>query len=73
MEIANDFKDRLFEQAALISKANAYDIVANQVGELKEAIRQLIEIGELEDIVFTDEAGTKLFKYWVNRAKILSL
>lgn len=65
--------DNLFEQAANISKAHAYDIVSKQVDELKEAIRELIRIGELEDVTFTDEAATKLFQYWVNKAKILSL
>ena len=63
----------LFEQAAQISKAHAYDIVSEQVKELKEVIRELVRVGELEDITFTDEAATKLFQYWVNRAKTLSL
>lgn len=65
--------DNLFEQAANISKAHAYDIVSKQVDELKEVIRELIRVGELEDVTFTDEAATKLFQYWVNKAKILSL
>jgi len=65
--------DSLFEQMANISKAHGYDILAKQVGELKEVIRRLIEIGELQDLTFTDEAATKLFQYWVNKAKILSL
>lgn len=65
--------DSLFEHAVNISKAHAYDIVSKQVVELKECISELVRVGELEDITFTDEAATKLFQYWVNKAKILSL
>lgn len=63
----------LFEQMTYISKAGAYDALVPHVKELKEAIRQLIEIGELEDLTFTDEAATKLFQYWVKKAKLLSI
>ena len=62
-----------FEMMANISKAHGYDILAKQVKELKECINNLIEVGELEDLTFTDEAATKLFQFWVNKAKILSL
>lgn len=65
--------DSLLQQITNITKAHAFDIVSGQVKELKEAIRELIRVGELEDITFTDEAATKLFQYWVNKAKTLSL
>lgn len=65
--------DNIFEQAALISKAHGYDILAAHVKELKEVIRQLIEVGELQDITFTDPADTIEFQAIVKKAKILSL
>jgi hypothetical protein len=63
----------LFNQIANISKAGAYDILAQQVGELKQVIRDLIEKGELDDLKFTDENDTAEFKTILNRAKILSV
>lgn len=65
--------DNLFEQIATISKAGAYDILAEQVKELKQVIRDLIEAGELDDISFTDANDTAEFKTILNRAKILSM
>lgn len=65
--------DNLFEQMANISKAHAYDILAAHVGELKEIIRSLIEVGELEDLTFTNDEDSERFKKLVNKAKILSL
>jgi len=65
--------DFLSEQIVNISKAGAYDIVSKQVGELKEVIRQLIDKGDLEDLVFTDQESTDEFKEVLNKAKILSL
>lgn len=64
--------DNLFEQISNISKAHAYDIVVEQVKELKKSIRDLIEVGELEDLAFTEESQTTEFKEIVNKAKILS-
>ena len=55
-----------------ISKAAAYDILAAQVKELKQVIKDLIEVGELDDLEFTDEEGTEEFKAVLNKAKILS-
>lgn len=66
-------QNSLFEQMTNITKAHGYDILSEQVKELKEAINELIRIGELEDLTFTDDAATKLFQHWVNRAKILAL
>lgn len=63
----------LFNQIANISKAGAYDILAQQVRELKQVIRDLIEKGELDDLKFTDENDTAEFKTTLNRAKILSM
>lgn len=37
--------------------------------DLKEMLSEIIRIGELEDLTFTDEAATKLFQFWINRAK----
>lgn len=65
--------ENLFEQMANISKAHAYDIVVEQVKELKEVMRQLIEVGELDDITFTDQDDTTKFQDIVKRAKILSI
>lgn len=64
----------LFNQIANISKAGAYDIlVAHQVRELKQVIRDLIEKGELDDLEFTETNDTAEFKTILNRAKILSV
>ncbi len=65
--------DNLFEQFANISKAHAYDILADQVKELKEVIKQLIEAGDLEDLEFTTPADTLKFKLILKRAKILAI
>ena len=42
-----------------------------KIMDLKEALSELINIGELEDLTFTDESATKLFKFWVERARKL--
>lgn len=60
-------------EATNIAKANSYDIVSKQVVELKEIIRQLIEVGELDSITFTDPDDTYKFSNLVFKAKILSL
>lgn len=65
--------DFLTESIVNISKAGAYDVVSKQVGELKEVIRQLIDKGDLNDLVFTDQESTDEFKEVLNKAKILSL
>lgn len=65
--------DNLFEQIANISKAHGYDILVNQVKELKAVINDLIEVGELDDLTFTEEAQTEEFKSIINKAKILAL
>jgi len=65
--------DLFLTQMATISKAHAYDILAKHVTELKQVIRQLIEVGELDDIEFTNSAATEEFKKIVDKAKILSL
>jgi len=65
--------DNLQEQIINISKAHAYDILADQVKELKEVIRELIEAGDLDDLTFTDSDSTNEFKTILNKAKILSL
>lgn len=65
--------DSLFDQSANISKAGAYDILAEQVKELKEVIRQLIAVGELYDLTFTDPIDTDNFKKILTKARILSL
>lgn len=65
--------DSLFQQAANISKAQGYDILADHVGELKEVIRELIAVGELEELEFTEPTTTAAFKQLIKKAKILSL
>lgn len=62
-----------FEQAANISKAHGYDILAKQVGELKQIIKSLIQEGELDDLEFTNPADTLSFKELIKKAKIASL
>ena len=64
--------NNLLNQITNISKAHAYDILVEQVQELKGAIRGLIEVGELEDIVFTDNAATAEFQALVKRVKFIS-
>ena len=66
-------KDELFEQLTNISKAHAYDIVSKQVGELKEIIRQLIDLGDLNDLEFTTPEDTEAFKTILNKAKTATL
>lgn len=63
--------DNLLEQITNISKAYGYDILSTQVKELKLIIRELIRVGELEDLQFNDDADTAEFQYIVNRAKIM--
>lgn len=65
--------DNLFEQFANISKAHGYDILADQVKELKQVIRDLIEAGDLNDLVFTDQEDTDKFKAILNKALKLSI
>ena len=65
--------DELFEQMANISKAHAYDIVSTQVVELKSIIRELIAFGELDEIEFTNEHQTAVWKQLINKAKVASL
>lgn len=66
-------QDYLFQQMTNISKAHAFDIVSQQVGELKAIINKLIEVGELEDLTFTDPADTHEFQTIVKIAKIAAL
>src|SRR5689334_1875947 len=35
--------------------------------ELREIISELIRIGELEDLTFTDDVATRLFQFWVKK------
>ena len=65
--------DELFEQITNISKASSYDIVCDQVNNLKVIIRELIKFGQLDDLVFTDENDTKKFKEILNKAKFNSI
>lgn len=65
--------DNLFKQFTNISKAHAYDIVSQQVKELKEIICQLLEVGELEDLTFTNDTETAEWKSLINKAKIASI
>ena len=65
--------DNLSQQIINISKAAAYDVTVTQITELKQVIRDLIEVGELDDIEFTDKEETNKFKVILKRAKILSL
>ena len=64
--------DDLFGQLVNITKANAYDILKQQVTDLKKTIRDLIEVGELEDLEFTSAEETAIFKKIVTNAKIKS-
>lgn len=61
------------QQIVNISKAGAYDALVPYVGELKDVIRKLIEVGELDELTFTDPADTEEFQNLVKKAKILSL
>ena len=65
--------DNLLEQMANITKAHGYDILSEQVGKLKSVIKELIEVGELEDITFTEQADTDKFQAIVKKANLLSL
>lgn len=65
-------QDDIFSQIVNISKAGAYDVLSDQVKELKQVIRDLIEAGDLEDLEFTDKESTGAFKAILNKAKILS-
>ncbi len=65
--------ESLFEQMATISKAHAYDTMVSLVIDLKQIIRELIDKGDLEDLVFLNPEDTAKFKKVLNRAKILSL
>lgn len=63
----------LFNQLANITKAHGYDILSEQVKELKSIIKRLIEVGELEDLEFTNQKETDQFQEIVKKAKIMSL
>lgn len=67
--------DMLQEQIVNISKAHAYDILVEQVGELKAVIRELIEVGRLDihHMDFEYIADQEEFKKLVDKAKILSM
>ena len=72
-ECWNDLERRTFyEELTNITKANAYDILKQQVADLKKTIRNLIEVGELEDLKFTSAEETAIFKKIVKDAKIKS-
>ncbi len=49
------------------------DLATSTIIELKETIKQLIEVGELEDITFTDKESTEEFQTLIEKAKKLSL
>lgn len=66
-------QDNLFEQMANITKAQGYEILVEQVKELKATIRLLIEVGELEDLTFVGSTDTALFQALVKKAKLLSI
>lgn len=53
-------------------EANHYTL-AGIVKELKKTTRELIEVGELEDLTFTDEKETERFQSIVKKAKLLAL
>lgn len=67
------FASELFRQATTVSKAYGYDILVEQAKELKETIRLLIELGELEDLTFVGSTDTALFQALVKKAKLLSI
>lgn len=65
--------ENLFDQMVNITKASAYDVTATQVIELKQVIRDLIEVGKLDKPAFNDQRDSDLFKLVVQKAKILSI
>lgn len=69
----NNTQQNIFEQATTVSKAHGYDILVEQVKELKATIRLIIELGELEDLTFVGSTDTALFQALVKKAKLLSL
>lgn len=61
--------DNLFNQMANISKAHGYNILADQVKDLKEALRDMILLHETNE-------GRKLtpeYEAKVKKAKLLSI
>ena len=65
--------DNLFEQFANISKAHAYDYLAECLKKLKDVTRELIQYAELEDLEFIDPIETEKFQELIKKAKILCL
>lgn len=65
--------ESLFEQMSNISKAHGYDILAKQVGELKQVIRELTKEFDSHEIKFVDQNDAWRFQSIVSTAKILSL
>lgn len=67
--------DNLFEQAANISKAHGYDILAKQVGELQAENKRLLSLNEglveaLQDIVNMETGGTRFDVLRIAKAAI---
>lgn len=62
--------DNLFEQMANISKAHGYDILSNQVKELKESLRDMILLHETNPV---ERKLTQEYEEKLKKAKILSL
>ncbi len=78
MKKQDEPSDRVFIRTPLMILREKNEILKKaciakdeEIRELKVVISELLKIGELEDIVFTDEAATKLFQFWVNHANNL--
>ncbi len=71
MKKQNEPSDRVFIRTPLMELREEIAAKDEEIRELKVTISELLRIGELEDMVFTDEAATKLFQFWVTHAETL--
>jgi hypothetical protein len=58
--------DFLFNELNTLNKAAAYGYLLPKYEELKKLIIDLIDLGELESITFTDEEDTRKYREVLN-------
>jgi len=71
MSLTDSLQDQLFQQAAQITKAHAYDIIAPQVKELKEALKEIIDEWQRQKGLFKDLEKDGWMDAKINNAKRL--
>lgn len=69
--MTDTLSDFIFNELNTLNKAAAYGYLLPKYQELKKLIIDLIDLGELESIIFTDEEDTRRYREVLDKIKLL--